>query len=263
MEIKLAENIQMLRKKKKMTQEELALIFGVTSQSISKWELGLSCPDVMTLPKIAEYFEVSIDELMGYKPITSLNSLYLQIKNLLETETNTKSEKYDLIYRIALLTISLIDKHDGNIVNNILSNKTVNSLSMSQGDGGFICQGHNTIMISSFRDFPSYDNNTIRKLHKYLTSINKVNTLKVLFAMFSLEVSDGLKKWYTMDELVSKTGISENDIWLAFNDLNISVEYNDDNKEMWSLSCINEVPTLINLLIIQMMNINNGGGKAI
>lgn len=263
MELKLAENIQMLRKEKKLTQEELANIFGVTSQSISKWELGLSCPDIATLPKIAEFFEVSIDELMGYTPKSSLNSLYLDIKQVIEKEAKNRNEKYDLIYKITLLAISLIDKHDNSLVENILSNKKVFNMSMSQGDGGFICQGHNTILISSFKNFPDYDNNTIRKLHKYLTSINKVNTLRVLFAMFKLEITDGLKKWYTIEELVSKTGISENDIWLAFNDLDISVEYNDENKEMWSLACINEVPTLINLLVIQMMNINNGGGKAI
>jgi len=107
MELKLAENIQMLRKEKKLTQEELANIFGVTSQSISKWELGLSCPDITTLPKIAEFFEVSIDELMGYTPKSSLNSLYLDIKQVIEKEAKNRNEKYDLIYRITLLAISL------------------------------------------------------------------------------------------------------------------------------------------------------------
>ena len=79
MTIKIAENLQMLRKEKKITQEELAEVFGVTSQSISKWELGLSCPDITLLPKIAQFYEISIDELLGYNPKTSLNSIYIQI----------------------------------------------------------------------------------------------------------------------------------------------------------------------------------------
>ena len=81
MSIKIGENIQALRKEKHLTQEELAEVFGVTSQSISKWELGLSCPDISVLPEIADYFKVSIDELIGYKPMTSISSLYLNIKS--------------------------------------------------------------------------------------------------------------------------------------------------------------------------------------
>ena len=42
MNIKLADNLQLLRKQKGVTQEELAEVFGVTSQSISKWHLSVS-----------------------------------------------------------------------------------------------------------------------------------------------------------------------------------------------------------------------------
>jgi len=44
----------------------LAEIFGVTNQSISKWELGLSYPDITLLFPLSHFFGVSIDELMGY-----------------------------------------------------------------------------------------------------------------------------------------------------------------------------------------------------
>ena len=64
MSIKIAENIQALRKKKHLTQEELAEVFGVTSQSISKWELGLSCPDISVLPILANMFDVTVDYLL-------------------------------------------------------------------------------------------------------------------------------------------------------------------------------------------------------
>lgn len=60
MTIKIAENLQMLRKEKGITQEQLADIFGITNQSISKWELGLSCPDITMLPKIAEFFQLQL-----------------------------------------------------------------------------------------------------------------------------------------------------------------------------------------------------------
>lgn len=65
--MKLNENIANLRKKKNITQEELATTIGVTNQSVSKWESGQCCPDIALLPALADFFEVSIDELMGYE----------------------------------------------------------------------------------------------------------------------------------------------------------------------------------------------------
>ena len=53
------------RKKHSMTQETLAQKLGVTNQAVSKWESDICCPDVMLLPKLAEIFEISLDELFG------------------------------------------------------------------------------------------------------------------------------------------------------------------------------------------------------
>lgn len=56
-----------LRKKTKVTQQELADSIGVSFQTISKWETGSSQPDIALLPPIANYFGVTIDELFGFK----------------------------------------------------------------------------------------------------------------------------------------------------------------------------------------------------
>lgn len=60
----LGENIQELRKRKGMSQEQLAEYLGVTRQSISKWELGASVPDIDKLKAISQLFAVSMDELL-------------------------------------------------------------------------------------------------------------------------------------------------------------------------------------------------------
>lgn len=62
---KLGENIKRNRKNKKMTQEQLASVLGVSEQAVSRWENGTTYPDIELLPTIAMYFEVSMDELMG------------------------------------------------------------------------------------------------------------------------------------------------------------------------------------------------------
>lgn len=56
--------IATLRKQMGMTQLELAEKMGVTDKAVSKWERDLSCPDVSSLPKLAEIFDVSVDELI-------------------------------------------------------------------------------------------------------------------------------------------------------------------------------------------------------
>lgn len=53
------------RKAKNLTQEELASQFDISNQAVSKWETGQSYPDVELLPRIADFFEISLDELFG------------------------------------------------------------------------------------------------------------------------------------------------------------------------------------------------------
>ena len=56
--------ISSLRKENGLTQFELAEKMGVTDKAVSKWERDLSYPDVNSIPKLAEVFGVSVDELM-------------------------------------------------------------------------------------------------------------------------------------------------------------------------------------------------------
>ena len=48
-----------------LTQEQVAEILGTSPQTISRWETGTSTPDIMMLPKIASYFDITVDELLG------------------------------------------------------------------------------------------------------------------------------------------------------------------------------------------------------
>lgn len=70
----LGSRIAKLRRKKNMTQEDLANALGVTPQAVSKWENDLSCPDITLLPQLARLFDVTTDELLGNtgRPETTL-----------------------------------------------------------------------------------------------------------------------------------------------------------------------------------------------
>ena len=66
MEIMIGENIKRLRTDRNITQEQLAEALNVSSVAVSKWERCDSMPDISMLPRLAYYFQVSIDELMSY-----------------------------------------------------------------------------------------------------------------------------------------------------------------------------------------------------
>ena len=63
----IGSKIKMLRRNKGMTQEKLADVLSVSSQSVSKWENNLSLPDVELLPMIARFFGITMDELFNYR----------------------------------------------------------------------------------------------------------------------------------------------------------------------------------------------------
>ncbi len=62
----LGNRIKMLRKQHGITQEQLAGVLGVSFQAVSKWENGITLPDITLAPKIAAYFGVSLDELFDF-----------------------------------------------------------------------------------------------------------------------------------------------------------------------------------------------------
>lgn len=63
----IGRRIQALRRGRRMTQAQLAEALSVTPQSISKWECGLSAPDISLLPVIARCFGLTMDELFGFR----------------------------------------------------------------------------------------------------------------------------------------------------------------------------------------------------
>ena len=66
------EKLQELRKKKGLTQEELAQCLFVSRTAISKWEMGRGFPSIESLKLIARFFSVTVDELLSSDEVLSL-----------------------------------------------------------------------------------------------------------------------------------------------------------------------------------------------
>lgn len=62
--LKLGENLKRLRVQNEQTQEQLAEVLGVSPQAVSRWEKGTTYPDITLLPAIANYFDITTDELL-------------------------------------------------------------------------------------------------------------------------------------------------------------------------------------------------------
>ena len=63
-QIKIGAFLKTLRREKNMTQEQLAEQLGVSSRTVSRWETGSNIPDISLLAELAEFYDVSIPELI-------------------------------------------------------------------------------------------------------------------------------------------------------------------------------------------------------
>lgn len=104
----LGNRISTLRKQKGLTQDQLAEAMGVSAQAVSKWENDLSCPDITMLPQLADFFRISIDELLReQKPAVTAQVIPEEVRKpldklLLKVQVYAPSEKvadgYDRIH---------------------------------------------------------------------------------------------------------------------------------------------------------------------
>lgn len=93
--LKIGETIKKLRKQQDVTQEKLAAYLNISYQAVSKWENGTALPDITLIPRIANFFNVSSDELLGLK--TNETTEELKSYELKYQEYNRKGKVWDKI----------------------------------------------------------------------------------------------------------------------------------------------------------------------
>lgn len=136
------EQIQKLRKERGMTQNELAEKLFISYQAVSQWENGNTKPDIELLPKLAEIFDVSIDELFGRKTSKGNlvngeeNTLYFviassdEIMGIMDLE-ELKKKKNEVKVTIEGDTLNVVSTADvtikGNVQGNVDANQDVNT----------------------------------------------------------------------------------------------------------------------------------------
>ena len=126
-----SENLRSLRKKKGLTQEELAARLHIVRQTVSKWEKGLSVPDADLLVKLADILEVNVAELLGgtIHDNGDRNEIAEQLARI-NGQLAIKNRRARLIWRIALgivlafIVVNLFLLLTGVIANNTFEERT-------------------------------------------------------------------------------------------------------------------------------------------
>ena len=98
----LGENIRNLREEAQLTQQQLAERLYVSRQTISRWESGTRCPDLITAKKLAMELQISLDELISdeeIKNMEDMKSLYFWRRPQWEERQRLKDCK-DRLYRV-------------------------------------------------------------------------------------------------------------------------------------------------------------------
>lgn len=85
----LSEKIYTLRRKRGLTQEQPAEKIGVSRQAISKWEGGLSTPELDKLKALSEYFQVTMDELICDQTLYAISA---EVKQEGASATDSRSK---------------------------------------------------------------------------------------------------------------------------------------------------------------------------
>ena len=103
-QIKIGAFLKVLRKEKNLTQEQLAEQLGVSNRTVSRWETGSNMPDISLLTEIAEFYDVSIPELIyGERKSENMRE---DVKEVAETMSDyAKAEKEQLVKSIRNLSI--------------------------------------------------------------------------------------------------------------------------------------------------------------
>ena len=103
MENRIADQIRFYRKQKGLTQEQLAEAMGVSVAAVSKWEQGQSLPEIPMLMELADFFDLSVDALLGYRLRANDRESIVERMKRLRREDNYDEGTFGVVYECAKL----------------------------------------------------------------------------------------------------------------------------------------------------------------
>ncbi len=250
--IKVNEHIAFLRKQKGLTQEELANALGVTNQAVSKWESAQCCPDIQILPDIANFFDVSVDELLGYKAADGLGDICLKLKDYFFALPEKNA--FENAYRIAALLHEAAST-DGykKIVPWKEKDYSLDEVSSwgfsacSEPEGNTV-RKDNCIFFSLGKGYVSLNGVQLRDLKLALEKYSDLNVLKVMYALYGLTHAD-FDLYVTVDEIADAAHLKSVDVENILKDLPLTVKEEDGRFKYRIEGSFSHIPLLLSFFI--------------
>lgn len=208
---KIGENLAYLRGQRGITQDAVAAALGVSNKTISKWETGISSPEAEYIPALADYYEVSTDEIFGR--ITSKSSfediIAREYKELSPSESALKT--FELLYKFikqSLWKIGCDDNNEKVVPEHIVSpNKDIYRCAVSGNIGYEILinspyTNMATMLFQNESDFSWMEDKAgeLTSLFKLLSEVDGIKMIKLMYTM-------GFSNRFTADYIAGKVGM--------------------------------------------------------
>lgn len=212
--IKINEQIAFLRKQKGLTQEELASSLGVTNQAVSKWESAQCCPDIQLLPDLAKLFDVSVDGLLGYTPVSTTEDIVLAIRERIESLP--KGADFDFTFRMAAALHTII-LSKGMTEDNINPGWDTEDAIEHAGNAewGYSCWNiseitttmrHGAVFFSNNKNL-TLMNTDVRRIVTMIKPFSDTKNLKIATALYQLTIHSE-DAYTTIAQISDKSGVS-------------------------------------------------------
>ena len=232
-EINLSKNIADLRKKKGITQEQLAAALNISPQAVSKWETNTSQPDTQTLPRIAEYFGTGIDYLF-YGEEYAYNDIYNKIWDKVAEHPQQSSKAYKEALTIFAYAHHGICRWNNKNRNPVMYNEPLH-ISNENGLSLLSAKGYGAIITRDF--FGNITMETADFAQKISPVFSDKNNMVVCLAIISMsDISFG--------ELQAKLDLEQNALRTALDKLietGIVIEKKSKHKSLGFTYDINDM----------------------
>ncbi|MBQ8402838.1 MAG: helix-turn-helix transcriptional regulator [Clostridia bacterium] len=203
--INISKNIADLRKRKNITQEQLAAVLNVSPQAVSKWETGTSLPDVQILPQIADYFGVSVDYIYYGKDVV-YDDIYEKIFGKVCAFEQMSEESYKEVHKIFARAHHGISK--GNLSGRGGNYESQEPAHISNENGVSLLHGKGYGAIVAREFFESADKTLADFAAPLFSALGEKNCFLALMAVISMsDISFG--------EMQEKTCIGREDLRAA------------------------------------------------
>jgi transcriptional regulator with XRE-family HTH domain len=209
---KIGDNLAFLRGQRGVTQDAVAAALGVSNKTISKWETGISSPEAEYIPALADYYEVSTDEIFGR--VTSKSSfediIAREFADLSHSESALKT--FELLYKLIKKSIWKIGCTDNNqrvVPDHIVSpNKDIYRCAVSCNIGYEILinspyTNMATMLYQNESDFSWMEDKAgeLTSLFKLLSEVDGIKMIKLMY-------TQGFSERFTADYIAGKVGMN-------------------------------------------------------